>query len=372
MSVGRSRSRSAGQVEGLTIRYGRYTPLLLEMLRAVGLALAGGAGARLLAVLNVVVSRVTLLSIVLALSEPVVECPRILGVDEFALKRSRRYGTVLVDVETHRVIDILADYTGDTFAARLTVHPEAEVIWRDRADSFSAGARRGAPQAQQCADRFQCATDAGEAGWAAAEVGRAPSGGDSPADGLTGPAPDGPGRSTPHQPDQRRRAMKVPIRHLAGHLLWSAQGGVWAIYRLRPGPDEQGAHTETVQGTYVPRQVREELVYRALGARSLEGAPRLYGLCAQVDAGEVAVQMLDGVDPTAGSAAHQAGQYPWPQTAEAALDLLEGQEMHRRTLWLAVPLNTEKGALTWAGGVGAVWADSAKPTPRPRFPTAHS
>ncbi|MFI1176656.1 hypothetical protein [Streptomyces melanogenes] len=57
------------QVEGLTIRYGRYTSLLLEMLRAVGLALAGSAGARLSAVLNVVVSRVPLLSIVLALPE---------------------------------------------------------------------------------------------------------------------------------------------------------------------------------------------------------------------------------------------------------------------------------------------------------------
>ncbi|GAA2418212.1 ATP-binding protein [Streptomyces mauvecolor] len=152
--------------------------------------------------------------------------------------------------------------------------------------------------------------------------------------------------------------MRVPIRHLAGHLLWSAQGGVWAIYRLRPGPDEQGAHTETVQGTYVPRQVREELLSKAAHlVRSLEGAPRLYGLCAHVDGGEVALRMLDGVDPTAGSAARQAGQHPWAQTVEAALDLLEGQEMHRRTLWLAVPLNTEKGALTWAGGVGAVWAD---------------
>ncbi|QCX82575.1 Transposase (plasmid) [Streptomyces sp. YIM 121038] len=144
----------AEQVEGLTIRYGRYTPLLLEMLRAVGLALAGSAGARLLTVLNVVISRVTLLSIVLALPEPVVECPRILGVDEFALKRSRRYGTVLVDVETHRVIDILADCSGDAFAAWLTAHPGAEVICRDRANSFSDGAQRGAPHAQQCADRF--------------------------------------------------------------------------------------------------------------------------------------------------------------------------------------------------------------------------
>ncbi|WP_438296299.1 ATP-binding protein [Streptomyces sp. HUAS TT7] len=152
--------------------------------------------------------------------------------------------------------------------------------------------------------------------------------------------------------------MRVPIRHLAGHLLWSAQGGVWAIYRLHPGPDAQGALAETVQGTYVPTQVREELLSKAAHlVRSLSGAPRLYGLCAQVDAGEVALRMLEGVDPKAGSAARQMGQHPWAETAEAALDLLAGQEMHRRTLWLAVPLNTEKGVLTWSAGVGAVWAD---------------
>ncbi|MFI1175755.1 transposase [Streptomyces melanogenes] len=61
---------------------------------------------------------------------------------------------MLVDIETHRVIDILADYSGDAFAAWLTAHPGAEVICRDRANSFSDGARQGAPHAQQCADRF--------------------------------------------------------------------------------------------------------------------------------------------------------------------------------------------------------------------------
>ncbi|MFF4189078.1 ATP-binding protein [Streptomyces sp. NPDC001691] len=151
--------------------------------------------------------------------------------------------------------------------------------------------------------------------------------------------------------------MRVPIRHLAGHLLWSAQGGVWAIYRLHPGPDTPGAGADAVQGTYVPVQVRDELLARATQlVRSLSGAPRLYGLCARVDPGEVVLQMLEGVDPLAGGAARHRGQHPWAETAEAALDVLEGQEMHRRTLWLAVPLNTEKGQPAWTSGVGTVWS----------------
>jgi transposase IS204/IS1001/IS1096/IS1165 family protein len=69
------------QVDGLTIRYGRYTPLLLGVSQSVGLALAGRAGVRLLAVLHAVVSRVTLLSLVMMLPDPAPVTPRVLGVD---------------------------------------------------------------------------------------------------------------------------------------------------------------------------------------------------------------------------------------------------------------------------------------------------
>lgn len=152
--------------------------------------------------------------------------------------------------------------------------------------------------------------------------------------------------------------MRVPIRHIAGHLLWSTHGGVWAVYRLHPGPDEQGYSTETVQGTYVPAPVRDELLSKAAHlVRSLTGSPRLFGLCAQVDPGEIAMRMIDDVDPGAARSAGPGSVHPWAETVEAAMDLLEVQEMHRRTLWLAIPLNTERGGLKMSATVGAVWAE---------------
>lgn len=152
--------------------------------------------------------------------------------------------------------------------------------------------------------------------------------------------------------------MRVPIRHIAGHLVWSTQGSVWAIYRLHPGPDAQGRREETVQGTYVPAPVRDEQLAKITHlVRSLSGAPRLYGLCAQVDPGEVALRMIEGIEPA--EQAPGAGRHPWVENVEAALDLLDDQEMHRRTLWLAVPLQTETGSLQVSASLGAAWAEVA-------------
>ncbi|GGX56163.1 ATP-binding protein [Streptomyces chartreusis] len=152
--------------------------------------------------------------------------------------------------------------------------------------------------------------------------------------------------------------MRVPIRHIAGNLVWSTHGSVWAIYRLHPGPDSRGRREETAQGTYVPAAVRDEQLAKVTHlVRSLSGAPRLFGLCAQVDPGEIALRMIEGIEPTGPAA--DGGVHPWVENIEATLDLLDGQEMHHRTLWLAIPLHTDAAGGQVSASLGAVWADIA-------------
>ncbi|MEV6758412.1 ATP-binding protein [Streptomyces sp. NPDC051214] len=151
--------------------------------------------------------------------------------------------------------------------------------------------------------------------------------------------------------------MRVPIRHIAGHLLWSAQGHVWALYRLHPGPDAQGRSQETVPGTYVPPAVRDELLAKITHlVRSLAGAPRLFGLCAQLDPAEVVWQMAEGLQDNDTGQGLMPAARPWEEQLDAALSLLEGQEMHQRTWWLAVPLEAEHQGLKAAS---ALWAEVA-------------
>ena len=88
------------------------------------------------------------------LPAPVIRAVRVLGIDDFAWKKRFTYGTILVDLERRKIIDVLPDRESATVEAWLKAHPEVAFVSRDRGKDFTKAATLGAPQAQQVVDRF--------------------------------------------------------------------------------------------------------------------------------------------------------------------------------------------------------------------------
>jgi transposase len=134
--------------------FAQKTERFITALYHTAQALGGAAAARLLLLLQLPTSATTLLRIIRRLFSSSTATPRVVGVDDWAKRKGTAYGTILVDLERHQVIDLLPDRTAETVEQWLKDHPDIEVVTRDRSTEYARGITNGAPQAQQVADRW--------------------------------------------------------------------------------------------------------------------------------------------------------------------------------------------------------------------------
>ncbi|GHO71585.1 hypothetical protein KSC_104770 [Ktedonobacter sp. SOSP1-52] len=141
-------------LSALVNRYQRRTQAVTHLLCSLGAVAGGQAGACLAAQMHLPMSRSTLLRCLIRQATSPEGAPRVVGVDDFAWAKRRRYGTILVDLETHRLLALLADCEEETVATWFRHHPSVQIVTCDRSPSFADAIRRGAPHALHIADRF--------------------------------------------------------------------------------------------------------------------------------------------------------------------------------------------------------------------------
>jgi transposase len=143
--------------------WARMTIRHCQQITSIGLATCGKGGTRLAARLGIQTTRQTILRRIMDLPDSSAGVILFLGIDDFSFRRGCRFGTILVNLESRRVVDLLADREAETSAAWMRQQLDLKAISRDRGGAYASAAAQGAPQATQCADRFHLLKNLGEA-----------------------------------------------------------------------------------------------------------------------------------------------------------------------------------------------------------------
>jgi transposase len=144
----------AERLPDLVQPWARISNRLLEELKAIGLAASAEVSERLAPRLGMRVKAPTLLCYLRSISAPPEAPVRVLGIDDFAIRRGDSYGTILVNLETGKPLDLLADRTAEAVLPWLKRHQEIEVVSRDRASAYADAVKRALPHATQVADHY--------------------------------------------------------------------------------------------------------------------------------------------------------------------------------------------------------------------------
>lgn len=141
----------------------RMTENVCWKVSKVAFLLGGMGGEKICRLMHMPVSRSTLTRSIHTREVPAAQAPRIVGLDDWAYRKGLRYGTVLVDMEKRKIIDLLPDREADTVERWLKQYPEIQVVSRDRYINYASGVSKALPEAQQVADRWHLIKNLGEA-----------------------------------------------------------------------------------------------------------------------------------------------------------------------------------------------------------------
>ena len=120
--------------------WARMTIRFCQQITSIGLSTCGKGGARLAARLGIQTTRQTILRRIMNLPDALTGSVVFLGIDDFSFRCGYRFGTILVNLESRRVIDLLPDRQAETSTQWMYHHPDSSVVSRDRGSEYAKAA----------------------------------------------------------------------------------------------------------------------------------------------------------------------------------------------------------------------------------------